>query len=96
MATSSRIASAVDRCRRWWRSPVSRRDRFLGSVVGGLGGFWIGALGMLAFAHPPVPLGTVGVAALVGAASGMLLGVLRPKVTMVVLFPFATFGGGGG
>jgi len=96
MAISSRIAPVADRCRRWWRSPVSRRDRFLGGVIGGLGGFWGGALGMLAFAHPPVPLGTMGVAALVGAASGMLLGVLRPKVTMVVLFPFATFGGGSG
>ena len=75
---------------------MSRRDRVLGGVIGGLGGFWIGALGWLAFADLPVPFGTVGVAALVGAASGLLLGALRPKVTMVVLFPFATLGGGGG
>lgn len=29
----------------WWHAPVTRRDRFLGSFVGGVGGFWIGLIG---------------------------------------------------
>ena len=80
------------RLRTWWLSPATRKERINGVLIGAFAGFWLGALGRLALAATPVS-GTE-LAAYAGA--GIVLfagfGYRFPKVTLIVLFPFATFG----
>ncbi|NLD15752.1 MAG: hypothetical protein GX665_11815 [Gammaproteobacteria bacterium] len=53
--------------REWWQSPVTAKDRAVGAVVGGLGGFWIGVLGRIMLGALPVSLGEVAIWALAAA-----------------------------
>ena len=80
----------------WWHAPITRNDRKLGALVGGLGCFWIGVLGRFMFGPMPVSLTTVGWWALGSVVVGVTLGIIFPKVTSCVCFPFSTFGGGSG
>ena len=61
-------------------------------LVGGLGGFWIGALGRIALGSTPVALGEVAVWGLSVAACCAVAGFVFPKPVTVVLFPFSIFG----
>jgi hypothetical protein len=79
---------------RWWQAPVTRRDRVIGAIIGGMGCFWIGLLGRLALGATPVPLSTLGGWALGAMLVGILLGVCFPKSVSVLCFPFSSFGGG--
>lgn len=79
---------------RWWNAPVTRRDRILGAVIGGMGCFWIGILGRLALGPLPVSLSTLAWWALGSVLLGSMLGICFPKSVSVVCFPFASFGGG--
>lgn len=78
--------------REWWQSPVTAKDRAVGAVVGGLGGFWIGVLGRIMLGALPVSLGEVAIWALAAAMCGASAGITFPKLVTVVLFPFLTFG----
>ncbi|MGH9255399.1 MAG: hypothetical protein ACRD3C_12620 [Vicinamibacterales bacterium] len=80
----------------WWRAPVTRRDRVLAAVVGGIGCFWIGVLGRLIVGPSPVSLEVLAWWALGSVAAGVVLGVLFPKATTCLAFPFSTFGVGSG
>ena len=77
---------------RWWRAPVTRRDRIIGALIGGMGCFWIGLLGRLAMGTTPVPLATLGGWALGAMLVGILLGVCFPKSVSVLCFLFSSFG----
>ena len=80
----------------WWRAPVTRKDRAVGALVGGIACFWIGALGRIIVGPFPVSLEAVAWWAAGGVAVGVVLGVAFPKATTCVLFPFSTIGIGGG
>jgi hypothetical protein len=80
----------------WWRAPVTRKDRATGALVGGIAFLWIGVLGRLIIGPSPVGLGVLAWWALGSIAFGVALGLLFPKATTCVLFPFSTFGVGGG
>ncbi len=80
----------------WWRAPITRKDRILGAVVGGFGGFWIGVLGRLLLGPMPVSFSTIGWWALYSIIVGALLGIAFPKVILFVCYPFSIFGGGVG
>ena len=66
----------------------------MGAFVGGIGGFWIGALGRIALGATPVSLGEVVAWALAAAICCAVIGVAFPKPVTVALFPFSIFGGG--
>ena len=78
----------------WWHAPATRKDRFLGAVVGGIGSFWIGVLGRIALGPTPVSGTDLGLFALGAVAVGVALGIAFPKVTTCLLFPFTAIGGG--
>jgi hypothetical protein len=80
--------------RDWWRAPITASDRRLAAFVGGLGGFWIGALGRIALGTTPVSLMDVGAWGLAFAACSAALGVAFPKPVTVILFPLSVFGVG--
>jgi hypothetical protein len=80
----------------WWRSPVTRKVRLQGSVVGGLGGFWYGVLGRLLIGPMPVDLSVIGVWALGSVIVGTIAGIAFPKATICICYPFSIFGGGVG
>jgi hypothetical protein len=80
----------------WWRAPITLKDRVRGAVVGGIGCFWIGVLGRLIFGPSPVSLVALAWWALGSVAAGIALGILFPKATTCVAFPFSTFGVGSG
>jgi hypothetical protein len=82
------------RFRLWWHAPATTKDRVLGATIGGIGCFWIGALGRIIVGPLPVSVSIVGWWAAGGVAVGVVLGVLFPKVVACVCFPFSTFGGG--
>ncbi len=78
----------------WWRAPATWRDRLLGSVVGMFGCFWIGVLGRVIIGPLPVPLQALAWWAIGSVATGVALGILFPKATACICFPFAISGGG--
>ena len=80
----------------WWHAPITRKDRLLGAVVGGVGCFWVGVLGRLILGPTPVSLVVLAYWALGGVTAGVVLGVFFPKATTCAAFPFSTFGGGSG
>ena len=81
---------------KWWRAPLTPKDRVMGAIVGATGCLWIGVLGRLALGPTPVSLVVIGWWALGSIAVGVALGVAFPKATTCVCFPFSTFGIGGG
>ncbi|MBA8884909.1 hypothetical protein [Dokdonella fugitiva] len=80
------------RVRTWWRAPATVRDRTSGMIVGGMAGFWIGALGRILVGQLPVGIGAVLLCGLAGIIAGAIFGRLCPKVALVLLLPLATFG----
>jgi len=86
------LRERITRALAWWRAPVTARERVTGAVVGGMAGFWIGALGRIVVGSLPVGVGVVLLWGIVGIAAGALFGRLRPKATFVFLLPFAAFG----
>ena len=78
--------------REWWQAPITPRDRRLGAFVGGLGGFWIGALGRIALGASPVSLTEVGAWGLVVAVCCAAIGIAFPKPVTLILFPLSVFG----
>jgi hypothetical protein len=80
----------------WWRAPLTSKDRVLGALVGGIACFWIGVLGRLILGPSPVGFDVLAWWALGSIAFGIALGLIFPKATTCVLFPFSTIGVGGG
>lgn len=76
----------------WWHSPIRRRDRVLGAVIGALAGFWIAGLGRLAFAPPSASLGQLAFWALGGLLLGAAFGTRYPRLATCLLLPFSLFG----
>jgi hypothetical protein len=68
----------------------------LGAFVGALGGLWIGLLGRVFFGPLPVSGHVILLWAVGGAVVGFVFGIVAPKVTTIVCFPFSTFGSGAG
>jgi hypothetical protein len=86
------LRERIARALAWWRAPVTARDRVTGAVVGGMAGFWVGALGRIMAGPLPVGITVVLLWAAAGLAAGALFGRLRPKATFVFLLPLAAFG----
>ncbi|MDG9922695.1 MULTISPECIES: hypothetical protein [unclassified Pseudomonas] len=76
----------------WWNSPIRKRDRLAGAVIGAMACFWIVSLGRLAFSAPPASLSQLALWALGGAALGAAFGARYPKLATCLLLPFSTFG----
>ncbi|GHU29046.1 hypothetical protein AGMMS50256_12960 [Betaproteobacteria bacterium] len=68
----------------------------LGAVIGGIGCFWVGVLGRIILGPLPVSLEVMVWWALGSIAIGVFLGIIFPKATTCVAFPFSTFGIGSG
>jgi hypothetical protein len=79
---------------RWWRAPVTRRDRLAGALIAAFGGFWVGVLLLGAVGGFSSASAVSAWWALGGVAPGALFGWFFPKLATLVLFPFASFGGG--
>ena len=88
------IKRNIQTLREWWQSPVTIKDRAVGALVGGIGGFWIGVFGRVGFGATPAPFGEVVIWASVIAVCGVVTGIVFPKPVVVILFPFSVFGGG--
>jgi hypothetical protein len=86
------LRERITRMLAWWRAPVTARDRATGAVVGGMAGFWIGALGRIVAGPLPVGFTAVLLWGVAGIAAGAIFGRLRPKAAFVFLLPFAAFG----
>lgn len=86
------IKRRIRKLREWWGSPTTAKDRVVGAIVGGFGGFWIGGLGRIILGALPVSLGEVAIWALATAMCGIGAGIAFPKPVTVILFPFSTFG----
>jgi hypothetical protein len=78
----------------WWHAPVRTSDRVLGAVVGGWGAALMGFIGTVVVGSSPFSLSTLGWSVLGSALTGVVIGMLWPKLTTAVLFPFTTLGGG--
>lgn len=86
------LGERITRILTWWRAPVTARDRFYGAVVGGMAGFWIGALGRIVIGPLPVGVAVILFWGVTSIAVGALFGRLRPRLALVFLLPLATFG----
>jgi hypothetical protein len=60
--------------------------------IGGVGSFWISALGRIVIGPLPVSLSVVGWWALGGVVVGIIVGACFPKVVSTLIFPFSTIG----
>lgn len=73
----------------WWNRPIRPSDRIWAALIGGFGGFWMGLLGRVFLGSMPVSLTVLAYWAIGAAVAGVVLGVLFPKATTIVLFPFS-------
>lgn len=80
--------------KQWWQAPNTTKDRVMGASVGGIGFFWIGVIGRLFFGTLPAPISTIGLWAFGCAILGIAFGLVFPKLTACLLFPFTTIGVG--
>jgi hypothetical protein len=76
----------------WWKKPNTRKDRIRGSLIGGIGYFWIMGLGRIILGELPVSIINVGVWAFSGVIIGAILGIIFPKIVLIICFPFSVFG----
>jgi len=76
----------------WWNSPIRKRDRLAGAVIGAMACFWIVGLGRLAFSSPPTSLGQLALWSLGGLVIGAAFGARYPRLAISLLLPFSTFG----
>lgn len=86
------LKSRLGNFQKWWLAPNTQEDRIRGCLIGGAGCFWIGGLGRLIFGESPVSISVIGLWALGGAVTGILLGAIFPKAVSCVCFPFSKFG----
>jgi len=86
----------AERFKQWWHAPSTWKDRLLGALVGAFGFFWIGVLGRLLLGPSPVGLGVLAWWALASVSFGILLGVVFPKATTCVAYPFLSITVGNG
>ena len=90
--SSQFIQNQRQRLTNWWNSPIRKRDRLAGAVIGAMACFWIAGLGRLAFSAPPTSLSQLALWALGGAALGAAFGARYPRLATCLLLPFSTFG----
>lgn len=76
----------------WWRRPLRTRDRVGAVFIGMIGGFWVAVLGRGLFGPMPVSFTVLGYWALGGIIIGASCGIAFPRLTTVILYPFATTG----
>ena len=78
----------------WWRAPVTRKDRWAGALIGAFAAFWVGVLLLAGFGAFSKSSGGSAWWAVFLVLPGALFGYRFPKVATVLLFPFASIGGG--
>jgi hypothetical protein len=78
----------IERFEQWWKRPATAADRFNGAICGGVAGFWLGALGLIALESPSMSLVEIALA----AASGVVVGRRFPKASILIFSPFTLFG----
>lgn len=47
------IKRNIQTLREWWQSPVTIKERAVGALVGGIGGFWVGVFGRVVLGATP-------------------------------------------
>ncbi|MFO1221097.1 MAG: hypothetical protein U1E89_22265 [Burkholderiaceae bacterium] len=82
------------RFRTWWHSPVTSKDRLTGAVIAAFAGFWVAVLVLVALGAFSRASSVSGWWAFVGVVPFAILGYAFPKWATIVLFPFASIGGG--
>jgi hypothetical protein len=74
---------------KWWRAPVSLKDRVKGSVVGGFGFFIIAFCAL--FLYNFESFGFLFKYALLSGISGIILGAFLPKIIFCICYPVCAF-----
>ena len=79
----------------WWNKPLKPKDRLTAILIGAMGFFWVGIIGLFVFGPTPVSFSTLGYWAVGSIIIGVILGALFPKLVTIILFPFSLFSIGG-
>jgi len=82
-----------EKFRKWWQRPPTQDDRFMSALVGLWAGMWIGGLARVLY-ETPVSFGQIGYFALCGSIVGSIVGVVFPKASRIVFYPFIFLGVG--
>ena len=79
----------------WWQRPPTKSDRFLAAIIGAIGMFWVALfIPGLASMKGPYSLNQILYWFFGFVSSGVILGVIFPKIVTIFLFPFSFLGGG--
>ena len=73
----------------WWNRPITAVDRLFGALIGAFGGFWLLLPGRLFLGPTPVSFSKLGIWAAAGVVAGLVAGIMYPRATSIVLFPFS-------
>ena len=86
------VSNWLESVRRWWRAPVTNRDRIGGAFFGAVGFFFIGFVARAIVGARPVSFETLASWRIVCSSAGLIIGIRFPKVTTCLLSPILFIG----
>ncbi len=86
------IVNRIQEFKVWWHKPATAKDRITSTLIGGVGGFWIGLLGKGMLTDSPIPVSILVSWGVYGAFLGAVLGILFPKIIGTMMYPFSMIG----
>ena len=76
----------------WWYQPITRKDRWVGAIIGALGSFWLCVIGYAIASYIPKSLFEFTIFLLVPVLVVCMFGYLYPKIVTIIFYPFSIFG----
>ena len=89
------LANKRNKFKAWWQRPPTKVDRFVAAFIGGFGMFWVAIfIPALVSMQGPFSFNQVIYWFIGFVISGVILGVIFPKIVTIVLLPFSLLGAG--
>ena len=83
------IVNRIQEYKVWWHKPAIAKDRITSTLIGAIGGFWIGLLVKGVLTHSPIPVSELVMWGVYRAFLVGLLGILFPKIIGTMMYPFS-------
>ena len=89
------VTNRTNQFKEWWKRTPTKADRFLAAIIGAIGMFWVALISAAVLPiSGPFTLIQILYWFLGFVSSGVIIGVIFPKIVTIVLFPFSLLGGG--
>lgn len=87
------IINRRNKFKAWWKRPSTKVDRFFAAIIGAVGMFWVALLSPAVLPiNGPFTLNQIACWFAGFILTGIIIGIIFPKIVSVVLYPFALCG----